>query len=146
MPKLATTLTDNQIRHAKPKDKEYSLSHGQGLSLRVRTNGTKEWVLRYNRPFTGVRTAIKLGNYPDLTIINAQVDRTNCLNLLANNIDPLDARKAKDREKQASKANTLKLTAAKWFNVKKTKITENNKTIYKLIHRYSSKRFYNHNL
>jgi len=125
MPKLATTLTDNQIRHAKPKDKEYSLSHGQGLSLRVRTNGTKEWVLRYNRPFTGVRTAIKLGNYPDLTIINAQVERTNCLNLLANNIDPLDARKAKDREKQASMANTLKLTAAKWFNVKKTKITEN---------------------
>ena len=124
MPKLATTLTDNQIRHAKPKDKEYSLSHGQGLSLRVRTNGTKEWVLRYKRPFTGVRAAIKLGNYPDLTIINAQVDRTDCLNLLANNIDPLDARTAKNREKQTSTANTLKLTAARWFIVKKTKITE----------------------
>ena len=123
MPKLATTLTDNQIRHAKPKDKEYSLSHGQGLSLRVRTNGTKEWVLRYKRPFTGVRAAIKLGNYPDLTIINAQVSRTNCLNLLAKNIDPLDARTAKDREKQIGKTNTLELIAAKWFAVKKTKIT-----------------------
>ena len=124
MPKLATTLTDNQIRHAKPKDKEYSLSQGQGLSLRVRTNGTKEWVLRYKRPFTGVRAAIKLGNYPDLTIINAQAERTNCLNLLANNIDPLDARTAKDRDKQTSTANTLKSTAARWFAVKKTKITE----------------------
>jgi len=123
MPKLATTLTDNQIRHAKPKDKEYSLSHGQGLSLRVRTNGTKEWVLRYKRPFTGVRAAIKLGNYPDLTIINAQVCRTNCLNLLAKNIDPLEARTAKDREKQTGKTNTLELVAAKWFAVKKTKIT-----------------------
>jgi len=115
MPKLATTLTDNQIRHAKPKDKEYSLSHGQGLSLRVRTNGTKEWVLRYKRPFTRVRAAIKLGNYPDLTIINAQVSRTNCLNLLAKNIDPLDARTAKDREKQIGKTNTLELIAAKWL-------------------------------
>ena len=123
MPKLATTLTDNQIKHAKPKNKEYSLSHGQGLSLRVRTNGTKEWVLRYKRPFTGVRAAIKLGNYPDLTIINAQVSRTNCLNLLAKNIDPLDARTAKDREKQIGKTNTLELIAAKWFAVKKTKIT-----------------------
>ena len=123
MPKLATTLTDNQIKHAKPKNKEYSLSHGQGLSLRVRTNGTKEWVLRYKRPFTGVRAAIKLGNYPDLTIINAQVSRTNCLNLLAKNIDPLEARTAKDREKKTGKTNTLELVAAKWFAVKKTKIT-----------------------
>ena len=123
MPKLATTLTDNQIKHAKPKNKEYSLSHGQGLSLRVRTNGTKEWVLRYKRPFTGVRAAIKLGNYPDLTIINAQVSRTNCLNLLAKNIDPLEARTEKDREKKTGKTNTLELVAAKWFAVKKTKIT-----------------------
>mgnify|MGYP003706016907 FL=1 len=123
MPKLATTLTDNQIKHAKPKNKEYSLSHGQGLSLRVRTNGTKEWVLRYKRPFTGVRAAIKLGNYPDLTIINAQVSHTNCLNLLAKNIDPLEARTAKDREKKTGKTNTLELVAAKWFAVKKTKIT-----------------------
>tara|TARA_B110000259_G_C13821228_1_gene324788 strand:+ start:202 stop:420 length:219 start_codon:yes stop_codon:yes gene_type:complete len=59
------------------------------VSVRVRTNGTKEWVLRYNRPLTAVRTAIKLANYPDLTIINAQVDRTHRLNSLANNIDPL---------------------------------------------------------
>jgi hypothetical protein len=58
MPKLASTLTDIQIKHAKPKDKEYSLSHGQGLSLRVRTSETKEWGLRYKRPFIGVRTAI----------------------------------------------------------------------------------------
>jgi len=124
MPKLAATLTDIQIRHAKPKDKEYSLSHGQGLSLRVRTSGTKEWVLRYKRPFTGVRTAIKLGNYPDLTIIDAQEEHTKCLNLLAKDIDPLDARISKRREEQASITNTLELVAAKWFEVKKSKITE----------------------
>jgi integrase len=124
MPKLATTLTDIQIRHAKPKDKEYLLSHGQGLSLRVRTNGTKEWILRYKRPFTGVRTAIKLGNYPNLSIKDAQDKHTNCLNLLAKDIDPLEARTSKGREEQASKINTLELVSAKWFEVKKTKITE----------------------
>jgi len=123
MPKLAATLTDTQIRHAKPKDKEYSLSHGQGLSLRVRTSGTKEWVLRYKRPFTGVRTAIKLGNYPNLSIKDVQDEHTNCLNLLAKDIDPLEARTSKSQEEQASKTNTLELVAAKWFDVKKTKIT-----------------------
>jgi integrase len=123
MPKLAAPLTDIQIRRAKPKDKEYSLSHGQGLSLRVRTSGTKEWVLRYKRPFTGVRTAIKLGNYPNLSIKDVQDEHTNCLNLLAKGIDPLEARTSKSREEQASKTNTLELVAAKWFDVKKTKIT-----------------------
>lgn len=124
MPKLATPLTDTQIRHAKPRDKEYSLSHGQGLGIRVRTNGTKEWIFRYKRPFTGVRTAIKLGDYPDLTITDAQDSRTDCLNLLAKDIDPLEARTIKDREEKDNKANTLELVAAKWFEVKKTKITE----------------------
>jgi integrase len=123
MPKLAAALTDNQIKHAKPKDKEYSLSHGQGLSLRVRTSGTKEWVLRYKRPFTGVRTAIKLGNYPNLSIKDAQDEHTNCLNLLAKDIDPLESRTSKSREERASKTNTLELVATKWFDVKKTKIT-----------------------
>jgi integrase len=123
MPKLAATLTDIQIRHAKPKDKEYSLSHGQGLSLRIRTSGTKEWVLRYKRPFTGVRTAIKLGNYPNLSIKDVQDEHTNCLNLLAKDIDLLEARTSKNREEQARKTNTLELVAAKWFEVKKTKIT-----------------------
>jgi integrase len=123
MPKLAAPLTDIQIRRAKPKDKEYSLSHGQGLSLRVRTSGTKEWVLRYKRPFTGVRTAIKLGNYPNLSIKDAQDEHTNCLNLLAKDIDPLESRTSKSREERASKTNTLELVATKWFDVKKTKIT-----------------------
>ena len=124
MPKLAAPLTDIQIRHAKPKDREYSLSNRQGLSLRVRTSGTKEWVLRYKRPFTGVRTAIKLGNYPNLSIRDIQDEHINCLNLLAKDIDPIEARTSKDREEQASKINTLELAAAKWFEVKKTKITE----------------------
>jgi integrase len=124
MPKLSAPLTDIQIRHAKPKDKEYSLSHGQGLSLRVRTSGTKEWVLRYKRPFTGVRTALKLGNYPNLSIRDVQDEHINCLNLLAKDIDPLEDRTSKGREEQASKINTLELVAAKWFEVKKTKITE----------------------
>jgi hypothetical protein len=70
MPKLAAPLTDTQIRHAKAKGKEYSLSHGQGLGIRVRTNGTKEWIFRYIRPFTDTRTAIKLGSYPSAYRIN----------------------------------------------------------------------------
>jgi hypothetical protein len=39
-------LSDTKIRNAKPADKEYSLADGQGLSVRVQTNGTKIWLYR----------------------------------------------------------------------------------------------------
>ncbi len=40
-------LSDTKIRNAKPEDKEYTLADGQGLSVRVQTNGTKIWLYRY---------------------------------------------------------------------------------------------------
>jgi Arm DNA-binding domain len=40
-------LSDTKIRNAKPADKEYTLADGQGLSVRVQTNGTKIWLYRY---------------------------------------------------------------------------------------------------
>ncbi len=124
MPKLATPLTDTQICHAKPKEKEYTLAHGQGLSLRVRTNGNKEWILRYKRPFTGVRTAIKLGNYPGLTIVDAQDDRDKCLTMLANDLDPVEERKNRELTEKADRFTTLELIAKKWFEVKSTKVSK----------------------
>ena len=38
-------LTALQIKSAKPKDKEYRLSDGRGLYLRVYPNGTKSFIL-----------------------------------------------------------------------------------------------------
>jgi hypothetical protein len=42
MPRVAKPLSDSQIARAKPKDKNYTLTDGQGLSLRVRFGGTKD--------------------------------------------------------------------------------------------------------
>ncbi len=44
MPRATTPLNDTQIRSAKPTNKEYVLSDTQGLGLRVRPSGTKEWI------------------------------------------------------------------------------------------------------
>ena len=38
-------LTALKIKNAKPKDKEYHLSDGGGLYLRVYPNGTKSYIL-----------------------------------------------------------------------------------------------------
>lgn len=36
----ATRLSDRQLKAVKPKDKDYVLSDGDGLQLRVRVNGS----------------------------------------------------------------------------------------------------------
>jgi len=38
---------ESVYRAAKPKDKDYSISDGGGLSLLVKTNGVKRWKFFY---------------------------------------------------------------------------------------------------
>lgn len=123
MPKIATPLTDTQIRNAKPKDKEYTLAHGNGMYLRVRTNGTKEWIMRYKKPYVGTRTAIQLGKYPALTLKEAQNLRDEYLALLETNTDPLEARSTHSESNAIELQRTLIHVSTKWFEVKKAHIT-----------------------
>ncbi|UUC49145.1 hypothetical protein NOX82_25170 [Pseudomonas citronellolis] len=41
MPRKTTPLTDSALKVAKPKDKPYKLSDGEGLYLEVMPNGSK---------------------------------------------------------------------------------------------------------
>lgn len=66
MPRVTKPLNVTQITAAKPKDKEYSLSDGGGLHLRVRPNGSKQWAMSYYQPFTGKRVKIGLGSFPEV--------------------------------------------------------------------------------
>ena len=52
MPRIAKPLNDTQLKNAKPKTKEYSLSDGQGLYLRVKPSGAKEWIFNYYKPIS----------------------------------------------------------------------------------------------
>lgn len=40
-------LTDTQFRTAKPKDKPYKMSDGNGLYLEIKPNGVKAWRYRF---------------------------------------------------------------------------------------------------
>ena len=44
MAKRVVPLTNTQVKQAKESDKEYTLSDGDGLQLRIKTNGTKLWL------------------------------------------------------------------------------------------------------
>ena len=60
MAKIVKPLTNTEISQAKPKDKEYNLSDGEGLMLRVKPNGSKLWLFNYTHPYTKKRKNISL--------------------------------------------------------------------------------------
>lgn len=120
-----TTLTNTEVKQAKPKDKVYKLSDGGGLQLRVKSNGTKSWLLDYFKPFTKKRTSIGLGAYPEVSLADARKKRVAARELLAKDIDPKEHKDDKHREQVLAATNTLKSVAESWFAIKKTTIAEN---------------------
>lgn len=116
-------LTNTEIKQARPKEKEYNLVDGGGLSLRVKPIGSKLWLFNYVRPFTKKRANIGLGVYPDVSLAAAREKRQFYRELLTQDIDPKEYRaeqKAKTSEKYQ---NTLKHVASLWLEVKKTKVS-----------------------
>ena len=87
MPRTTKPLTNTEIKQAKPKDKEYNLVDGDGLSLRVNPKGSKFWLFNYYRPITKKRANISFGSYPALSLAQARELRKKSKELLAQNID-----------------------------------------------------------
>ncbi|MGL4316715.1 MAG: tyrosine-type recombinase/integrase [Pseudomonas sp.] len=112
MPRKATPLTDSAIKVAKPQDKPYKLTDGQGLYLEVMPGGSKLWRLKYRHADKEKRLA--LGAYPAVPLQKARQRRTEAREQLANGIDPGEQKKA---DKQAQKAieQTFEILAREWF-------------------------------
>jgi hypothetical protein len=58
--------TQTAVQAAKPRDKPYQLSDGNGPYLLIETNGSKLWRLRYF--FDSKEKMLSLGSFPDVTI------------------------------------------------------------------------------
>ncbi|MGL5741025.1 MAG: integrase domain-containing protein [Plesiomonas shigelloides] len=123
MAKVTTRLSDTQIKAAKPKDKEYVLSDGDGLRIRVKPNGSKSWLLNYTHPIKKTRTNLSLGKYPEVSLANARKLALEARELLAQGIDPLDARKQQQEEHKAIHEHTLFNITQEWFAIKKDDVT-----------------------
>jgi integrase len=121
---ITSKLSDKEIKSAKPKDKEYILSDGDGLRLRVKPNGSKLWLLNYKHPTKGTRTNLGLGQYPTLSLANARKKAFDAKELLAQGIDP---KEEKNRQQQAHKAiheHTFFNVSKRWFEVKQDSVTD----------------------
>lgn len=123
MPALALRLSDRQLKAVKAKDKDYVLSDGDGLQLRVRSNGSMLWNFNYREPVTKNRINMGLGTYPELSLANARKKVVEARELLAQGIDPKVQRNAQDEAKRAETEHTFENVATAWFELKKDSVT-----------------------
>ncbi|ELB2253936.1 tyrosine-type recombinase/integrase [Vibrio parahaemolyticus] len=123
MAKITTRLTDKDIKSAKPKEKEYNLFDGDGLRLRIKPNGSKQWIFNYYKPITGKRANLSLGRYPDLSLANARRNAMAARELLAQAIDPQEERKRQELVHKEIYEHTFAKVSEDWFNLKKHEVT-----------------------
>lgn len=131
MPKLVTPLKDAKIKNAKPQDKDYTISAGDGLYLLIKPNGAKWWRFNYVSPIDSKRKLMSFGTYPETTLEAAFAKRLQLRQKIASGIDPM---LEKQEQKQAALSvvkieqlkseNTLEKIGEKWLERKKTILTE----------------------
>jgi integrase len=104
-------LNDLQVKAAEPRDKEYMLSDGEGLYLRVRSNA-KTWLYRYQR--AGRPAKLSLGSYPAVSLAKARKKARAEAEKLADGVDPREVRRQEHERARIVRLNTLERTARAW--------------------------------
>ncbi|VEH66757.1 prophage integrase [Rodentibacter pneumotropicus] len=121
MARTTKPLSNTQIEKAKPKEKDYTLSDGQGLYLLIKPTGAKLWRFNYYKPITKKRTEISLGAFPTVQLAEVRAIREEYRALLAQGIDPQIHHQQKLQAKLDDFNNTYESIAWAWFEYRKTK-------------------------
>lgn len=108
------SLTDLEVRRAAAREKTYRISDGRGMYLEVSPSGGKYWRLKYR--FSDREKRLALGIYPDVTLAHARRRRDEARAMLADGIDPGQAKKDRKRLARLNAANTFEAVALEWFD------------------------------
>lgn len=106
-------LTLFSIEKAKPGEKSYKLSDGNGLALLIEPSGSKLWRFRYR--FGGKENMLTFGAFPEVSLASARTKRDDARRLIAEGIDPSQKRKAEKAAATTSAQNTFAALAAEYI-------------------------------
>jgi integrase len=107
------SLTELEIKNAKPTAKRYKMTDDDGLYLDVRSTGKKIWRMRYW--VSRKENTLTFGEYPLITLKEARQKRDEARRLLADKIDPAVYR---DAIKANANALTFKDLALEFMELK----------------------------
>jgi len=112
-------LTAMEVRHLTCPEgqKQMKKSDGNGLSLLVKSNGSKLWRMRYR--FNGKYQELALGQYPTIPLIEARNMTAHARAQLVQGINPAAERRAK---KHTSKEDerTFGVVATAWWELQES--------------------------
>jgi len=113
-------LTDKAVQAAQPREKQYGISDGEGLTLIVKPTGAKIWWFRYR--FGGKAKTLSIGIYPVVSLRDARDRAFEAKKQLSNNVDPstekqiVRAALVEQKEGQAQNAaSAFGIIAREWF-------------------------------
>ena len=103
------------LKSLKPKDKDYTVPDGNGLSLLIKTNGIKLWEFRYTSPTNLKRRKSSLGKYPDVPLTDARDKAKNNRELISKGIDPIDQNKKTKQKIKIDQKGIFDKVVDEWF-------------------------------
>lgn len=106
---MAINLNKDAVyRAAKVQQKDYKVSDGGGLSLLVKTDGTKRWLFYYR--FEGKQNTLGLGTYPDTTLENARRQAEEARKQIVEGTNPAAIRNAAKKARLIVRLNEDRLS------------------------------------
>lgn len=113
-------LKDIQCKSAKPREKPYKLTDGEGLFLLVKPSGSKLWRMKYH--FQGKEASISFGPYPGTSLVDARDQKQQARKLLRDGINPTQVRK--EQELTSSTNQAFEALARDWHTKERNRWTE----------------------
>lgn len=113
MPKRIPPLSDNQIKNAKPKERDYKLNDGLGLYVLITRTGGKLW--RFNYRLHNKNKTLAMGAYPALSLAKARAKRDEARQNLAEGFDPGKLKQEQKQQEAENQSNTFQKLAEEWL-------------------------------
>ena len=127
--KPTNQLTELSIKQAKPKKKQYKLTDGEGMYLRVYPNGSKYWQLQFW--FEGKQKILSFGIWPYISLKEARDKRFESKKKIKEGINPIEEKKEIlkshnfiQEEKKLRETTTFNMVAKEWFSRQSLQWTE----------------------
>jgi integrase len=106
-------LSASACAKAKPRKAIYYLNDGGGLRLQVHPNESKYWLFRYR--LNGKESTYSLGQYPDLSLVEARRETALARDLVASGRNPSLDRKIATQSRIESDLSTFGAIAHDWL-------------------------------
>ena len=120
MTRSVARLTDIRCRNAKyEKGGSNRLFDGGGLYLELLPSGSKKWRLKYRQP-NGKENRLTFGDYPQITLSQARIERENAKQVIKEGKDPSLERDLVRAKLTETAENTFQKLAEEWLQIKKS--------------------------